>query len=100
MQVRQAYADQQRRSAQATTLVAGAVALVAFPAWAIFDIAVLPAQADLFIGVRAGFELAIIVGWLALRWVATYRWPLARADRVCPGGAAGDGDRLDDPAHR
>lgn len=65
--LRAAYADQQRSAARATTSIGALVALVAFPAWAIFDALVLPAQAPTFLGVRVLFEVAILVGWLALR---------------------------------
>ena len=71
-----AYVARLRDSARTTTLIAGAVALIAFPLWAIFDNVVLPNDADRFIGVRAAFEAAIAIGWLAL-WSGRVggRWP-------------------------
>ncbi len=76
MDLRAGYAAQQRQAARSTTLVAGVVALVAFPLWGIFDTVVLPAKADSFIAMRAGFEVAIAVGWLGLWWRRVGgRWP-------------------------
>jgi diguanylate cyclase (GGDEF)-like protein len=65
--LRAAYADQQRSAARATTSIGALVALLAFPAWAIFDELVLPAQTATFLRVRIGFEVAILIGLLALR---------------------------------
>jgi diguanylate cyclase (GGDEF)-like protein len=74
--LRAAYADQQRHAARTTTSIGAIVALVAFPAWAIFDQLVLPAQAATFLRLRIGFEAAIVVGWLALRSRRVGgRWP-------------------------
>jgi diguanylate cyclase (GGDEF)-like protein len=75
-----AYATRQREAARTTTLIAGVVALIAFPLWAVFDKVVLPQAADRFIGVRVGFEVAIAVGWLALlSHRIGGRWPEATA---------------------
>lgn len=74
--LRAGYIAQQREAAWATTLIAGLVALVAFPVWGFFDTVVLPGRAEAFLGVRFGFEAAIAVAWLALRWRRIGgRWP-------------------------
>lgn len=74
--LRAGYIAQQREAAWATTLIAGLVALVAFPVWGFFDAVVLPGRAEAFLGVRFGFEAAIAVAWLALRWRRIGgRWP-------------------------
>ena len=70
------YRAQQRRDARDTTLVAGLVALVALPAWAVFDMVELPDQAPMFVAVRVLGELAILLTWIALRWRRFgERWP-------------------------
>jgi len=75
-ELRAAYAAQQRLAARTTTLIAGVVALIAFPIWAIFDAIVVPEEADAFLEVRLGFEAAIALAWLALLWGRIGgRWP-------------------------
>jgi diguanylate cyclase (GGDEF)-like protein len=78
VELRAAYADHQRRAARSTTSIGAIVALVAFPAWAIFDELVLPARAASFLGVRILFEIAILLALLALRSQRIGgRWPEA-----------------------
>jgi diguanylate cyclase (GGDEF)-like protein len=75
-ELRAAFTAEQRVSARTTALLAGVIAIVAFPLWAMFDAIVVPDQADAFLGVRIGFELALVVGWLLLRSPAVGgRWP-------------------------
>lgn len=65
------YRAGQRRDARDTTLVAGLVALVALPAWASFDVVLLPDRAGTFLTVRLLSELAIALSCGALWW---HRW--------------------------
>ena len=78
--LRAGYRQQMRTAARDTTLIAGVVAIVAFPLWAVYDSIVLPGEAAAFLPVRAGFEAAIILSWLALLWKPIgNRWPEAAA---------------------
>lgn len=58
---------QQRRQTRDTTLVAGAVGLVALPLWAVFDRILVPEEAGSFLAARVAGEVAIVVA-LALLW--------------------------------
>ena len=70
------YRAQQRRDARETTLVGGYVALVALPAWAIFDLVMLPHRAGAFLAVHLMAELAIALACGALWWSRLGgRWP-------------------------
>jgi diguanylate cyclase (GGDEF)-like protein len=70
------YRAQQRIAARDTTLIAGVVALVAFPSWGLYDAVVIPDQAAAFIRVRLLFEAAIALAWLGLLWRRLgARWP-------------------------
>ncbi len=69
---------QQRAETRTTTLVAGIVALVALPAWAVFDLVMVPDQARSFLGARIGAELAVALLLVALWWRPLgARWPEA-----------------------
>jgi diguanylate cyclase (GGDEF)-like protein len=75
-EVHAAYRAQLRSAARESTLLAGVIAIVAFPSWAVFDFVLLPDKAVTFLMVRLGFTVAIALAWLALR-SATFgrRWP-------------------------
>ncbi|MDQ6946972.1 MAG: hypothetical protein M3256_12075, partial [Actinomycetota bacterium] len=64
--VAEQYRGQQRRDARDTTLVGGLVALVAFPAWAVFDRLELPARAGTFLVVRLLAEVVLMLSVAAL----------------------------------
>ena len=77
-ELRAGYCEQLRTATRDTTLIAGVVALVAFPAWALFDELVLPERASSFLTIRLVFEVLIAGGWLALWWRRIGgRWPEA-----------------------
>lgn len=65
-ELRSAYEAELRVATRTTAIVAGVVALVAFPAWAVFDSIVVPAEADEFLVVRVAFQIPIAVGWALL----------------------------------
>ena len=70
------YRAQQRRTTRDTTLVGGIVALVALPAWAVFDLVMVPEQAGAFLAARLLSELVIAMCCVALWWRRSgERWP-------------------------
>ena len=74
--LRAGYHAQLRTAARETTVLAGAVGVVAFPLWVVFDALVLPDGASTFLGLRLLFEGLIVVAWLALRSPRLGgRWP-------------------------
>jgi diguanylate cyclase (GGDEF)-like protein len=65
-----------RHEVRRTTLVAGAIALAALPAWTLFDRTLVPASAGSFLAARLVGEGVVAVLWLALLWRRTgARWP-------------------------
>lgn len=74
--VQAAFRAEQRAATRSTTLVAGVVAIVGLPLWAVFDRIVLPEAANAFLVVRLVFGAAVVVTWLALRSSRLgTRWP-------------------------
>jgi diguanylate cyclase (GGDEF)-like protein len=74
--LRARYAEEQRRSARTTTLLAGLIALALLPAWAVVDGLLVPDEFTSFLRIRFGFEIAIAVGCLLLRSPRVGgRWP-------------------------
>lgn len=69
-----AHRARQRGETRATTLVAGAVALVALPLWAAFDRVLVPERADAFLVARLLAE-----AWILLMWVLL--WPRRLGER-------------------
>ncbi len=70
------YRAQQRRDSRETTLVGGFVAMIALPAWAIFDLVMLPHEAGAFLIVHLVSTLAIALACGALWWPRLGgRWP-------------------------
>lgn len=64
-----------KRSTRVTGIIAGAIAVVAFPGWAAFDHLVEPANADSFLWLRLMLTIPIVLLWLALafsRWGHTH----------------------------
>ncbi len=68
-----AHRARQRAETRHTTLVAGAVALVALPLWTVFDRVLVPGQADAFLAARLLAEAGILVTW-GLIWLTRERW--------------------------
>ena len=64
--MRAAFRAEVKLSTRATALAGGALAIVAFPAWAIFDHLVDPAHAAEFTTLRLVLELPLIGLWLTL----------------------------------
>ena len=62
------YRAQRRRETRDTTLVAGIVALLALPAWAVFDRIMLPHQAGTFLAVRLLSEIVVGLDCAGLVW--------------------------------
>ncbi|MCU1366118.1 MAG: diguanylate cyclase protein [Ilumatobacteraceae bacterium] len=74
-ELRAGYVAEQRAAARSTALLAGVVAIAVFPLWTVFDEIVL-VHGEEFIGLRIGFEVAIVVAWFALRSARIgRRWP-------------------------
>jgi diguanylate cyclase (GGDEF)-like protein len=65
-----------RQETRSTTLIAGGVAAVAWPVWAIYDQIVVPEKATQFLAVRIAAEVLLLLGSLAL-WHPRVggRWP-------------------------
>jgi diguanylate cyclase (GGDEF)-like protein len=64
--MRAAFRAEVKVSTRATALAGGALAIVAFPAWAIFDHLVDPAHASQFTTVRLVLEAPLLLLWLTL----------------------------------
>jgi diguanylate cyclase (GGDEF)-like protein len=64
--VRAAFRAEVRRATRTTAIAGGAIAIVCFPAWAIFDHLVDPAHGARFAGLRFALELPLIALWLTL----------------------------------
>lgn len=62
---RAAFDAEVKRSTRATAVAAGLLAIVAFPAWAIFDRLVDPSHSAEFTVIRLALELPLIVLWAA-----------------------------------
>ena len=75
-EVAAAFRAQLRSEARATTLIAGLIAAVVWPAWAVYDRIVVPEDASRFLVVRIVAEIAILVACLLL-WSPRIggRWP-------------------------
>jgi diguanylate cyclase (GGDEF)-like protein len=74
--LRAGYHAQLRTAARDTTVIAGAVGVVAFPLWILFDALVLPDGAATFLGLRLLFEGLVLSAWLGLRSPKVGgRWP-------------------------
>lgn len=73
---RGAFHRELRVATRDTGLMAGAIALVAFPAWGAFDAVLLPERARSFMMVRLGVEVLVLLAFAALRSrrLGT-RWP-------------------------
>ena len=70
------YRSQQREATRSTTLLGAVVALVALPAWALFDVVMVPDQAGRFLVVRLVSELVMAACCGALWWPRLgARWP-------------------------
>ncbi|MCU1353980.1 MAG: hypothetical protein JWM05_3189 [Acidimicrobiales bacterium] len=70
------YRTRQRREARETTLFAAVLALMALPAWAAFDLILLPDSAGSFLVVRLLSELGVAISCGALWWRRVgERWP-------------------------
>ena len=67
---RAAFAAEVKRSTRTTAVTAGVIAIVAFPAWAIFDRLVDPSHSAEFTAIRLALEIPLIALWLSLftRW--------------------------------
>ncbi len=55
-----------KAATRSTGISAGAIAVVAFPAWSLFDYLVEPESAGMFVWLRVGFTAPIALLWLAL----------------------------------
>jgi diguanylate cyclase (GGDEF)-like protein len=71
-----AYAAEVRRTTRSAALVAGAIAIVVFPAWSVFDALLLPDQVGSFLRVRVLVTALLVPIWLLLLWRRSgERWP-------------------------
>lgn len=76
--VREAFRARRRGLQRDTALIGGAVAVLAVPAWAVFDAVLLPERAGEILVVRVLCAAAIAVVWAVLRWTAAgHRSPAA-----------------------
>jgi diguanylate cyclase (GGDEF)-like protein len=72
------FRQQVKVATRSTGLVAGAIAVIAYPAWALFDHLVEPESAGEFVWLRIGFTIPIALLWLGLRFSrAGHRHPEA-----------------------
>ncbi len=65
---KQRFRRQVKAATRSTGLTAGAIAVVAYPAWALFDHLVEPESAGQFLWLRIGFTVPIVFLWLGLRF--------------------------------
>lgn len=74
--LRAAFHHELLRSTRESGLLAGTIAVIAFPAWGLFDTLLLPDRAAAFMAVRLAFEIPMLLAFLALLWRPLgERWP-------------------------
>lgn len=64
---RKAFHGELRLQTRSSAVVAGWLVVLAYPAWALFDVALLPERASSFLAVRMAGEVVILGVWAALR---------------------------------
>lgn len=64
--LRRAFREEVREATRTTGISAGAIGVVAFPLWGVFDYLVAPGQAATFVVLRLAFTVPIFALWLAL----------------------------------
>ncbi|HYH62870.1 MAG TPA: diguanylate cyclase [Solirubrobacterales bacterium] len=69
--VEKRFRRQVKAATRSTGLIAGAIAVIAYPAWALFDYLVEPESAGQLLWLRIGFTLPIALLWLGLRFSRT-----------------------------